>query len=83
MLWSTDIPRIESKGTGSATTSKWSVASRQNMLRSYGYLVQAETLFPDEQVTKDEALIHAYGKDKAVEYLKVLAATFRLMGPEG
>jgi hypothetical protein len=36
--------------------------------------VDGEELFKDEGVTKDHSLIHAWGKEKAVEYLKKLMA---------
>lgn len=38
--------------------------------------LDAAVLFPTEEVTRDGPLIHAWGQDKFVEYLRVLRAAF-------
>jgi hypothetical protein len=52
--------------------------SEASSLSRFLYSLSGETLFPTEEVTKGRYFVHAWTRDKAIEYLKTIAAVLKI-----
>jgi hypothetical protein len=78
-------------GEGNAPEDPWLIVTTEFGVITFGWRKRvisidwsksklkatADELFPDEDVTKQGCLIHAWGYDKAAEYLKVLHTAWK------